>query len=77
MFAMKNGSGTAYHSGAPEFTPVLVRFVLFICVMFCRSLFFLLAVVLFVLLQFTDYYYPFGIFKLFLSWKESYRQQFL
>ena len=34
----------------------------------CRSLFvlFLLAIVLFVLLRFTDYNYPFGIFKLFL-----------
>jgi hypothetical protein len=42
----------------------------FIC-MFCRSLFvllyfFLLAIVLSVLLRFTDSEYPFGIFKLFL-----------
>ena len=40
--------------------------------MFCRSLFvllyfFFLAIVLFVLLQYTDYDYLFGIFKLFLS----------
>ena len=34
--------------------------------MFCRSLFVLLAIVLFVLLWLTDSYYPFGIFKLFL-----------
>ena len=36
--------------------------------MFCRSLFvlFLLVIVLSVLLRFTDSYYPFGIFKLFL-----------
>ena len=43
----------------------------FIC-MFCRSLFapvvlFLLAIVLPVLLRFTDSDYPFGIFKLFLT----------
>jgi hypothetical protein len=38
----------------------------FMC-MFCRSLFVPLAIVLSVLLQFTDSDYPFGIFKLFLS----------
>ena len=39
----------------------------FMC-MFCISLFvlFLLAIVLSVLLRFTDFDYPFGIFKLFL-----------
>jgi hypothetical protein len=40
--------------------------------MFCRSLFvllvfFLLDIVLYVLLRFTDSDYPFGIFKLFLG----------
>jgi len=34
--------------------------------MFCRSLFVVLAIVLFLLLLFTDSDYPFGIFKLFL-----------
>ena len=47
------------------------------CVMFCRSLFvllyyFLLAIVLSPLLRFTDYGYPFGIFKLFLENKVKY-----
>ena len=46
---------------------------LVLCVMFCRSLFvlFLLAILLFVLPQFADSDYPFGIFKLFLyqAWK--------
>ena len=37
----------------------------FIC-MFCRSLFFSVAIVLSVLLRYTDSDYPFGIFKLFL-----------
>ena len=50
---------------------ILVGFMLlifsFMC-MFCRSLFVLfnLAIVLSVLLRFTDSDYPFGIFKLFL-----------
>jgi hypothetical protein len=41
--------------------------------MFCGSLFvlYLLAIVLFVLLRFTDSDYPFGIFKLFLLVSES------
>ena len=45
-------SGTASHSGAPEFTPVFdgvrVARSLVLCVMFCRSLFvlFLLAIIL-------------------------------
>ena len=34
--------------------------------MFCRSSFVLLAIVLYVLLRYTDSDYPFGIFKLFL-----------
>ena len=38
--------------------------------MFCKLLFvlFILAIVLSVLLQYTDSDYPFGIFKLFLIW---------
>jgi hypothetical protein len=35
--------------------------------MFCRSLFVLLAIVLSVLIRFTDSDYPFGIFRLFLT----------
>jgi hypothetical protein len=74
-----NGTGTAYPSGAPEFIPgfsgvrVTQSLVLCTCI-FCRSLFvllsfFFLAIVLSVLLRFTDSDYPFGIFKLFLySW---------
>jgi hypothetical protein len=70
-----HGAGTAYPSRAPVFTPVFsgVHFAwsLVFCLMFCRSLFvlssFLLAIVLFVLLQFTTSDYPFGIFKLFLK----------
>ena len=43
-----------------------------ICAMFCRSLFvllssFFLVIVLSVLLRFTDFYYPFGIFNLSLT----------
>jgi len=61
----------AYPSGAPEL--VHPRFLAyysifsFMC-MFCRSLFvfFLLAIVLSVLLPYTDSDYPFCIFKLFL-----------
>jgi len=30
-----------------------------------------LAIVLYVLLRYTDYDYPFGIFKLFLRWENS------
>ena len=42
----------------------------FMCI-FCRSLFvlFLLDIVFAVLLRFTDSDYPFGIFKLFLTYK--------
>jgi hypothetical protein len=48
--------------------------------MFCRSLFvplyfFLLAIVLSVVLRFTDSDYPFGIFKLFLAMHISTRNQ--
>ena len=69
-----SGAWTAYPSGAPKFTPgfswvcvtrSLVLYVYFVdrCLSFCP---FLLAIVLSVLLRFTDSDYPFGIFKLFL-----------
>jgi hypothetical protein len=66
-----SGAGTAYPSGAHEFTPGVqwgscYLIFSFMC-MFCRSLFvlFLSTIVLSVLLWFTDSDYPFGIFKLF------------
>jgi len=65
-----SGAGTAYPSGAPEFTPffsaVRVTRSLVLFLMFCRSLFvlFLLAIVLSVL-WYTDSDYPFGVFKIF------------
>ena len=73
MTGATRGAGTAYPSGASEFTPVfsgvcvtrcLVLCVCFVdrCLSFCT--FFLLAIVLSVL-RFTDSDYPFGIFKLF------------
>ena len=76
---VSNGTGTAYPSRAPEFTPgfqwgLCYSIFSFICVL-CRSLFvllyffFLLAIVLSVLLRYTDSDYPFGIFKLFLHMK--------
>jgi hypothetical protein len=35
MFVMKNGPGTAYHSGAPEFTPVFSKVrVIYMCNVF-------------------------------------------
>ena len=64
------GAGTAHPSGAPDFIPSfewgLCYFVFSIMCMLCRSLFFLLVIVLSVLLRFMDSDYPFGIFKLFL-----------
>jgi hypothetical protein len=65
------GAGTAYHSGAPEFTPgfqwgscysIFSFFVYFVRLF----VLFLLAIVLSVL-PFTDSGYPFGIFKLFIQ----------
>ena len=61
------------HPSSPAvFSGVRVTPCLFLCVLFCRSFFpfyalvlFLLAIVLSVLLRFTDSDYPFGIFKLF------------
>ena len=69
--------GTAYLSGAPEFilvfsgirvTRSLVLYVCFVghCLSFCT---FLLAIVLSVLLRYTDSDFPFGIFKLLLHMK--------
>jgi hypothetical protein len=66
-----SGTGTAYPSGAPEFTPVfsgvrvtrsLVLCVCFVdrCWSFCT---FSLAIVLSNLLHFTDSDHPFGIFE--------------
>ena len=64
-----------YTSGAPEFTPSLVfsgvrvtrSLVLYACfyILVCPFVLFLLAIVLSVLLRYTDSDYPFGIFKLF------------
>jgi len=60
------------NSPLPVFSGVRVAQLFVFYVMFCRSLFvllffFLLAIVLFGLLRFTDYDYHFGIFKLFLQ----------
>ena len=57
-----------YPSSPPIISGVRVIRSLVLCIMYCGSLFvlFLLAIVLFVLLLFTDSDYPFGIFKLFL-----------
>jgi hypothetical protein len=53
-------------SSPPVFSGVRVARSVVFCVVFCRSLFVLLAIVLSVL-RFTDSDYPFGIFKLFLQ----------
>jgi len=64
-----SGAETAYPSGTLEFTPVFsgvdVSRSLVFCVVFCRSLFVLLATMFSVLLRFTASDYPFNIFKLF------------
>ena len=70
-----SGAGAAYLSGATDFTPSfsgvrvtrsLVFYACFVepCLSFCT---FLLAIVLSVLLRYTDSDYPFGIFKLLLD----------
>jgi hypothetical protein len=51
---------------AEHLSGVRVTRSLVLCVIFCRSFFVLLAIVLFVL-RFTDSDYPIGIFKIFLS----------
>ena len=53
-------------TSSPVLSGVRVIRSLFLCVCFFRSLFVLLAIVLYVLLRYTDSDYPFGIFKLFL-----------
>ena len=66
-----SGAGTAYPSGAPEFTPgysgirVTRSLVLYECFVdrFCPFVLFLLAIVLSVLLRYTDSDCPFVIFK--------------
>ena len=63
-----SGAGTAYPSGARDFTPGFqwgscYSFCSFMCMLFVL---FLLAIVLSVLLRYTDFHYPFGIFKLLL-----------
>ena len=61
------GAGTAYPSGAPEFTPGFswgsCYSIFSFMYMFCRLWFVLLSV-----LRFTDSDYPFGIFKLLFSY---------
>jgi hypothetical protein len=53
------------HSNHSVCSRVRVARSLVFCVVFCRSLFVLLAIVLSVLLRFTDSDYPIGIFQLF------------
>jgi hypothetical protein len=62
-------AGTAYLCRAPEFTPwifsgVRVPRSLYLCVMFCRSLFVLFCFGHCTVCLFTASDYPFGIFKL-------------
>ena len=75
MTGVTSGAGTAYPSGAPEFTTgfsgvrvtwSLVLYVYFVdrCWSFLAFVLFLMAIVLSVL-RYTDSDYPFGIFKLF------------
>ena len=45
----------------------------FICNVVCPFVHFLLVILLFVLLRFTDSDYPFGIFKLFLNYIKTYK----
>ena len=77
-----SGAGTAYPSGTPEFTLVFsevrVARSLVFCVVFCRWLFafFLLAIVLYDLLQFTEFNFLFGNFKFFLFLQASPNQNF-
>ena len=63
MRSNSSGAGTTYPSGAPKFTPVFsgvhVTRSSVLYVLFCRSLFVLLAIVLSVLLRFTESDYPF------------------
>ena len=70
-----SGAGTAYPSGAPEFTPGFqwdscCSIFCFLCnvlqITVCPFVLFHLPIVFSVRLPFTDSDYPFGIFKLFL-----------
>jgi len=63
---------------SPDFSGVCVARSAVFCVVFCRSLFvplsfFLLTIVVSVLLRFVDSDYLFGIFKLFLHLKMTFR----
>ena len=63
-----SGAGIAYPSGAPVFSEVRVQFYVYVLqIVVCPFVLFLLAIVLSVLLRYTDSDYPFGIFKLFFS----------
>jgi hypothetical protein len=77
MMGGTSGVGTAYPSGAPEFTPwIFVSVVhvvksLVLCIMFCKSLFvFFFAIIWSVLRQFTTSNNHFAVFKLFM-WKSK------
>ena len=75
LMSATSGEGTVNPSGAPEITPIVLGFVLldlsFVCI-FRRSLFvflyLFLAIVLSVLLRFTDSDYPIGIQTLLTNW---------
>ena len=60
---MCNTTGSHMWSSFPVFSGVPVSRSLVLCVMFCRSLLVLLAIVLSILLLFTVSDYPFGIFQ--------------
>ena len=81
-----SGAGTAYPSGVPEFTPRFqwvscYSIFSFMCnvlqIVVCPVVLFLLTIVLSVLLRFTDSDYPFGIFKLFLSFQSFFTLWYL
>ena len=63
MTGATSGSGMYYLSGTPDFTPVY--FAVYFPVVFCRSLFLILAILLSVL-RVTAYDCPIGNFKLFM-----------
>ena len=63
------GAGTAWPSGSHDLSPVAfskvhVGWSLLICVMFCWSVFVILAIAFIIRLRLTAYDYHFGIFKL-------------
>ena len=58
---------TEHISPPPVISGVLGTIALVVCFVICPFVLFLLAIVLSVLLRYTDYNYPFGIFKLFRS----------